>query len=36
MFNYWNYGAWMVEGMVEAALLTVMTFFIIGGVAVNA
>jgi phospholipid-transporting ATPase len=35
VFNYWNFGAWIMEGMVEATLLTVMTFFVIGGIAVN-
>ena len=35
MFNYKNYFAWLIEGMVEATLLTVITFFIIGDIALN-
>lgn len=36
IFNYRNYFAWMVEGMLEATLITVISFFILSQTAINA
>lgn len=35
IFNYRNYFAWLVEGMIEATAITVILYFILSEVAVN-
>lgn len=36
IFNYTNYFAWLLEGMVQATVITVITYFIMSEAAVNA